>query len=149
VIHTDTGAGIVLDATSASNTLTTIVNNADGTIQGAVNAIVANGNASVDFTNKGTVVGNLAFGAGDVALHFYTGSSLIGNLTAGTGTNTISFNGSGNGTFSNSIANFQAITKQDGGTWALTGAITGLSHLTEQLEHERVVSSGALELGRQ
>ena len=65
--------------------MTTIVNNADGTIQGAVNALVANGNASVDFTNNGTVVGNLVFGAGDAALHFYTGSSLTGNLTAGTG----------------------------------------------------------------
>jgi autotransporter-associated beta strand protein len=119
------GAGIQLDPTGASNTLTTIVNNAGGTIQGAVNALVANGNASVDFTNKGTVIGNLVFGAGDAALHFYTGSSLTGNLTAGTGTNTISFNGSGNGTFSNPIANFQTITKQDDGTWTLSGVVSG------------------------
>ena len=86
---------------------------------------MANGNASVDFTNKGTVVGNLVFGAGDAALHFYTGSSLTGNLTAGTGTNTISFNGSGSGTFSNPIANFQTITKQDDGTWTLSGVVSG------------------------
>ena len=124
-INSPSGAGIQLDATSASNTLTTIVNNAGGTIQGAVNALVANGNASVDFTNKGTVVGNMVFGAGNAALHFYTGSSLIGNLTAGTGTNTISFNGSGNGTFSNPIANFQTITKQDDGTWTLSGVVSG------------------------
>ena len=32
---------------SASNTLTTIANNAGGTIQGAVNALVAKDNASV------------------------------------------------------------------------------------------------------
>ena len=124
-INSPSGAGIQLDATSASNTLTTIVNNAGGTIQGAVNALVANGNASVDFTNKGIVVGNMVFGAGNVALHFYTGSSLIGNLTAGTGTNIISFNGSGNGTFSNPIANFQTITKQDDGTWTLSGVVSG------------------------
>jgi uncharacterized protein with beta-barrel porin domain len=128
-IHTASGAGIQLDATGASNTLTTIVNNAGGTIQGAVNALVANGNASVDFTNKGTVVGDLVFGAGNVALHFYTGSSLTGNLTAGTGTNTISFNGSGNGTFSSPIANFQAITKQDDGTWTLSGVVSGATAL--------------------
>ena len=86
---------------------------------------MANGNASVDFTNKGTVVGNLVFGAGDASLHFYTGSSLTGNLTAGTGTNTISFNGSGSGTFSNPIANFQTITKQDDGIWTLSGVVSG------------------------
>ena len=112
--------------------MTTIVNNAGGTIQGAVNALVANGNASVDFTNKGTVVGNLVFGAGDAALHFYTGSSLTGNLTAGTGTNTISFNGSGSGTFSNPIANFQTITKQDDGTWTLSGVVSGATASTSR-----------------
>ena len=124
-ISSASGAGIQLDATGASNTLTTIVNNTGGTIQGAVNALVANGNASVDFTNRGTVIGDLVFGAGNVALHFYTGSSLTGNLTVGTGTNTISFNGSGNGTFSNPIANFQTITKQDDGTWTLSGIVSG------------------------
>ena len=124
-IRSVSGAGIQLDATGSTNTLTTIVNNAGGTIQGPVNALVANGNASVDFTNKGTVVGDLVFGAGDAALHFYTGSSLAGNLTAGTGTNTISFNGSGSGTFSNPIANFQTITKQDDGIWTLGGIVSG------------------------
>ena len=67
----------------------------------------------------------MVFGAGNAALHFYTGSSLIGSLTAGTGTNTISFNGSGNGTFSNPIANFHTITKQDDGTWTLSGVVSG------------------------
>jgi outer membrane autotransporter protein len=125
MIRSAFGAGIQLDPTGASNTLTTIVNSAGGTIQGSVNAIVATGNASVDFTNKGTVVGDLVFGSGNASLHFHTGSSLTGNLTAGTGTNTISFNGSGNGTFSNPIANFQTITKQDDGTWTLGGAVSG------------------------
>ncbi len=128
-IHSPSGAGIQLDATSASNTLTTIVNNSGGAIQGAVNALVANGNASVDFTNKGAVIGNMVFGAGDVALHFYTGSSLIGNLTAGTGTNTIDLNGLGNGAFSSPIANFQTITKLDDGTWTLSGAVSGVTAL--------------------
>lgn len=67
----------------------------------------------------------MVFGAGNAALHFYTGSSLIGSLTAGTGTNTISFNGSGNGMFSNPIANFHTITKQDDGTWTLSGVVSG------------------------
>ena len=124
-IRTASGAGIQLDATAASNTLTTIVNDVAGTIQGAVNALVANGNASVDFTNKGTVVGDLVFGAGDATLHFYTGSSLTGNLTAGTGTNSISFNGLGSGAFSSPITNFQTMTKQDDGTWTLSGVVSG------------------------
>jgi uncharacterized protein with beta-barrel porin domain len=125
MIHSTSGAGIQLDPTGASNTLTTIVNNAGGTIQGAVNALVTTGNASVDFINKGTVVGDLVFGAGDVALHFFTGSSLTGNVTAGTGTNTLSLNGSGSGVLSSSIANFQTITKQDDGTWTLSGVVSG------------------------
>ena len=128
-IHSPSGAGIQLDATSASNTLTTIVNDSGGAIEGAVNALVANGNASVDFTNKGAVIGNMVFGAGDVALHFYTGSSLLGNLTAGTGTNTIDLNGLGSGAFSSPIANFQTITKLDEGTWTLSGAVSGLTTL--------------------
>ena len=107
-----------------------------GAIEGAVNALVANGNASVDFTNKGAVIGNMVFGAGDVALHFYTGSSLIGNLTAGTGTNTIDLNGLGSGTFSSPIANFQTVTKLDDGTWTLSGAVSGPTALN--------VSQGAL-----
>ena len=129
MINSPSGVGIQLDATSASNTLTTIVNNPGGAIQGAVNALVANGNASVDFTNRGAVIGNMAFGAGDVALHFYTGSSLIGNLMAGTGTNTIDLNGAGTGAFSNPIANFQTITKLDDGTWTLSGVVSGLTLL--------------------
>jgi autotransporter-associated beta strand protein len=128
-INSPSGAGIQLDATSASNTLTTIVNDSGGAIQGAVNALVANGNASVDFTNKGAVIGNIVFGAGDVALHFYTGSSLTGDLTAGTGTNTISLNGSGNGAFSSLIADFQTITKLDDGTWTLSGVVSGATVL--------------------
>src|ERR1700722_9085993 len=128
-INSPSGVGIQLDATSASNTLTTIVNDSGGTIQGAVNALVANGNASVDFTNKGAVIGNMVFGAGDVALHFYTGSSLTGDLTAGTGTNTISLNGSGNGAFSSPIADFQTITKLDDGTWTLSGVVSGATLL--------------------
>ena len=68
------GVGIQLDATSASNTLTTIVNNVGGVVQGTAGALVTIGNASVDFTNKGAVVGDLVFGAGAATLHFYTGS---------------------------------------------------------------------------
>jgi outer membrane autotransporter protein len=128
-INSPSGVGIQLDATSASNTLTTIVNDSGGAIQGAVDALVANGNASVDFTNRGEVIGDMVFGAGDVALHFYTGSSLIGNLTAGTGIDTISLNGSGNGAFSSPIANFQTITKLDDGTWTLSGVVSGVTAL--------------------
>jgi autotransporter-associated beta strand protein len=117
--------GIQLDATSASNTLTTIVNNVGGVVQGTAGALVAKGNASVDFTNRGAVVGDLVFGAGAAALHFYTGTTLTGSLTAGTGADTISFNGSRSGAFSNPISNFQTITKQDDGTWTLSGAVSG------------------------
>ena len=51
-------------AQRTSNTFSTVVNNGGGTIQGAVNALVANGNASVDFTNNGTVLGNIVLGPG-------------------------------------------------------------------------------------
>ena len=136
-INSPSGVGILLDA-GVSNTFSTVVNDVGGTIQGAVNALVANGPAFVDFTNKGIVLGNIVLGAGDAALHFYTGSSLTGNLTAGTGTNTISFNGSGSGTFSNPIANFQTITKTDDGAWILSGSVSGATSLN--------VAQGALTL---
>jgi outer membrane autotransporter protein len=157
-INSPSGAGIQLDATSASNTLTTIVNNAGGAIQGALDALVTIGNASVDFTNKGAVVGDLVFGAGNAALHFYTGSSLTGNLTAGTGMNTISLNGSGNDTFSSPITNFQTITKENDGTWTLSGVVSGPTFLNvtqgtlilsaaDTYTGGTTISSGTLQLG--
>jgi autotransporter family porin len=91
----------------------------------------ASGNASLDLTNKGAIVGPLNFAAGDVALHLYTGSTMTDDLVAGTGaSNTISLNGAGSGSFAMAIQNFQTIDKQDPGNWALSGVISGATSVT-------------------
>jgi hypothetical protein len=126
---------IQLDATAATNTLTTIVNEANGTIaQGGFGpALQAFGNASLDLTNKGAIIGPMNFAAGDVALHLFTGSTMTDDLVAGTGAqNTISLNGAGSGSFGMAIENFQTIDKQDSGNWALSGAISGATSVRRQ-----------------
>ncbi|MFC5475278.1 autotransporter outer membrane beta-barrel domain-containing protein [Paraherbaspirillum soli] len=104
-----------------------IINNATGVIQAPGNVIGGSGNGAVDFTNRGTVIGDLVFAGGDDALHLYTGSTITGSFDGGGGTNSISLNGAGMQSMPGAIKNFQTLVKNDSGTWELTGSITGVT----------------------
>ena len=109
--------------------MTTIVNDSGGAIQGAVNALVANGNASVDFTNKGAVIGDMVFGAGDVALHFYTGSSLIGRLDGRNRHRHDQLERVGKRRVFQPDRGFPDDHQVDDGTWTLSGVVSGATLL--------------------
>lgn len=107
-----------------------VINNATGVIATDVangNVLGSTGVSSVDFTNKGVVIGNLQFDNGGDTLRFYTGSSVSGTINGGGGNNLLTLNGSGSAGLANTISGFQTLTKQDTGTWVLNGNITGLT----------------------
>ncbi|SED89701.1 autotransporter-associated beta strand repeat-containing protein [Rhizobiales bacterium GAS188] len=110
--------------------LNTVVNNATGIIQtsqASGNVIGGFGAAAVDFTNRGTVIGNLNFGGGNDVLRLFTGSTITGNFDGGGGTNSIFLNGTGSDSLPGQIKNFQTLTKTDTGTWTLTGSVVGVT----------------------
>lgn len=128
-IRSSTAAAIWFDNTSGSNT---IINNATGVIQANGNVIGSSGNASVDFTNKGAVIGNLVFAGGNDTLRLYTGSTITGNFNGGGGSNTIYLSGTGDSALPGNISNFQTLLKNDTGTWTLTGTVSGVKNATVQ-----------------
>jgi len=117
------GAAIYFQNNSGTNT---VVNNATGVIQVASgSAIGGQGIGAVDFTNRGTVIGNLAFGGGNDTLNLFTGSTVTGSLNGGGGTNAITLDGTGTASLPGTINNFQTLTKVNTGTWQLTGVVSG------------------------
>ena len=84
----------------------TVINNATGVIQANGNVIGASGSGSVDFTNRGQVIGNLIFANGNDTLRLFTGSSISGNFDGGGGTNAIFLNGLGASTLPGNFTNF-------------------------------------------
>ena len=90
--------------------------------------IGGNINAGIDFTNRGTVYGSLDLGTGSDTLRLYTGSTITGNFSGGggSGVDRIYLNGLGSDSMSGTMKGFEYLTKQDAGTWELTGSITGL-----------------------
>ncbi|CAJ0856981.1 hypothetical protein R20233_00457 [Ralstonia sp. LMG 32965] len=129
MIRSSTAAALWFDNLSGSNT---IVNNETGVIQANGNVIGSAGNASVDFTNKGRVVGNLVFAGGNDTLRLYTGSTITGNFDGGGGVNTIYLSGTGNSALPGNISNFQTLIKNDSGTWTLTGTVSGVKSAAVQ-----------------
>ncbi|MFT4069752.1 autotransporter outer membrane beta-barrel domain-containing protein [Paraburkholderia sp.] len=129
IINNGTIRGVNSAAIWFQNTsgLNTVINNATGVIQAPSNVIGASGNGSVDFTNRGQVIGNLIFAGGSDTLHLYTGSIITGNFDGGGGNNLITLNGTGTGTLPGNIRNFQSLYKQDSGMWTLTGSIIGVT----------------------
>lgn len=120
--------------------LNTVINNETGTIQAPSNVIGASGNGSVDFTNKGRVVGNLLFAGGDDTLRLYTGSVITGNFNGGGGNNTIFLSGTGAASLPGNMVNFSSLYKNDPGTWTLTGTITGVT--VAQVQQGTLVLTG-------
>jgi outer membrane autotransporter protein len=86
--------------------------------------------AGIDFTNRGTVYGSLAFGSGSDFLRLYTGSRITGDIDGGPGIDSIFLLGSGTDTYTGSMTGFEFLTKQGPGTWILSGVNTGLTQTT-------------------
>jgi autotransporter-associated beta strand protein len=102
----------------------TIINETGGVIQGAsTTTSVIGGGGPVNFTNKGQVIGSLNFSGGNDRLTLYTGSGVTGSISGGGRIDTLTLNGLDSGTLASAISNFEMLTKQDAGTWTLTGPI--------------------------
>ncbi|MEA3093028.1 MAG: hypothetical protein QOJ04_4370, partial [Caballeronia sp.] len=99
----------------------TIINNETGVIQSPGSVIGSSGDAPIDFTNKGTVIGDIVFSGGDDVMRIYTGSSVSGTIDGGTGNNQLFLSGLGVDTLTGNIANFQTLIKTDTGTWTVNG----------------------------
>ena len=72
-------AAIWFESGTATNT---IINNQTGIIRAPGNVIGSSGNASVNFSNRGRVEGNLVFAGGNDTLRLFTGSVITGNNRA-------------------------------------------------------------------
>lgn len=135
------GAAIWFQNTTGGNT---VVNNATGTIQTDVangNVMGASGNGSVDFTNRGKVIGNLIFAGGNDALHLYTGSSVSGSISGGGGANVITLNGTDSATLG-TITNFQTLQKQDSGTWTLSKTLASMGVTNAEVQQGTLIVQG-------
>ncbi len=129
VIRADNAAAIWFQTTSGLNT---IVNNATGVIQAPGNVIGGQGNAAVDFTNRGTVIGNLVFAGGDDIIRLFAGQTITGTLSGDGGYDRVFLSGEGTGTVTGTFTDFEELTKNDAGTWTLTSAISGPTIITVQ-----------------
>jgi outer membrane autotransporter protein len=142
-IRSTTAAAIWFQNVSGSNT---VINEATGVIQAPGNVMGASGNGAVDFTNQGRVIGNLIFAGGNDALHLYTGSTISGSINGGGGNNLMTLNGTGSGSMSGALTNFQTLIKQDSGTWTLSGSIGnngGSRPLAVEVQNGTLVLSGS------
>lgn len=123
------------EALSGSNT---VINNATGVIQAlSTPSILGSGDGTItgvgaiDFTNRGTVNGNLIFGNGDDILRLYSGQTITGTMSGGAGFDRIYLSGTVPGTIGGTM-DFEALIKNDTGTWTITSAITGPTSVTIQ-----------------
>lgn len=135
------GAAIWFQNTSGGNT---VINNATGTIQTDVtngNVMGASGNGSVDFTNRGKVIGNLIFAGGNDTLHLYTGSSVSGSINGGGGANLLTLNGTDSATLG-TVSNFQTLQKQDSGTWTLSKTLTSMGVTNATVQQGTLILQG-------
>ena len=135
------GAAIWFQNTTGGNT---VVNNATGIIQTDVangNVLGASGNGSVDFTNRGQVIGNLIFAGGNDSLHLFTGSSVTGSINGGGGANVITLNGTGGATLG-TITNFQTLQKQDSGTWTLSKTLASMGVTNAEVQQGTLILQG-------
>ncbi|MES2710733.1 MAG: autotransporter outer membrane beta-barrel domain-containing protein [Pseudomonadota bacterium] len=124
------------EALSGSNT---VINNATGVITAlSTPSILGSGDGftigtgSLDFTNRGAINGNLIFGTGDDILRLYAGQTISGTLSGGLGTDMLYLSGTADGTIGGVFPGFEALIKNDAGSWTITSAITGPSSVTIQ-----------------
>ena len=101
-----------------------------GTIETGVNGgkfsvIGNNGNGAVNFINRtgAKVIGSIDFAGGNDSMTLYTGSSITGSINGGGGTNSMVLRGTGSDSLQGPVNNFSSLTKEDSGTWTLTGTV--------------------------
>ena len=118
---------IWFQANSGSNTVVntgSIVAGA-GTNSTTTTVIGASGTMAIDFTNKGSLVGSLAFAGGSDVLRWYTGATITGNISGGAGADLLTLN-SDNGasdTFApRSLTGFETLVNNSG-TWKFNVAL--------------------------
>ena len=143
-----THAAIWFQANSGHNTILNTGTMEAGYVAGSTNPGIAtvfgaNGTSSVDFTNKGSVIGSLNFANGNDSLHVYTGSSITGNISGGGGANllTLESDDGGASTFAPlSLTGFQTL-QSNAGVWTFNVALpsSGITSTT--------VNGGTLILG--
>ncbi|WP_267225531.1 beta strand repeat-containing protein [Dyella silvae] len=106
------------------NTTNTVINNATGIIRAPLGAVSGDPGATVIFTNRGLVDGDLVLRGTSDQVTLYTGSQITGLLEGG-GSDSITLGGAGSQALPGNIQGFSTLTKIDPGTWTLNGTITG------------------------
>ncbi|MGJ7505336.1 MULTISPECIES: autotransporter outer membrane beta-barrel domain-containing protein [unclassified Variovorax] len=114
-----------------------------GTSSTTTTVIGASGTMAVDFTNKGSLTGSLAFAGGGDALRWYTGASITGNISGGAGADLLTLNSDNNATDTFaplSLTGFETLVNNSG-TWNFNVALApaGITSTT--------VNGGTLILG--
>lgn len=133
VIRADNAVAIWSQNTTGLNT---VINTETGVIQareGSTSTVIGgSGNGALDFTNRGIVRGSISLAGGDDILRLFTGSTVTGNFSGGAGNDQIFLSGNGNSSLPGNFVGFEALIKNDPGTWTLTGTINGVTITTVQ-----------------
>ncbi|MDQ0043659.1 outer membrane autotransporter protein [Variovorax boronicumulans] len=96
-----------------------------GTNSTQTTVIGASGTMAIDFTNRGSLVGSLAFANASDALRWYTGASITGNISGGGGADLLTLNSDNNATDTFaplSLTGFETLVN-NGGTWNFNVAL--------------------------
>jgi outer membrane autotransporter protein len=96
-----------------------------GTNSTQTTVIGASGTMAIDFTNRGSLVGSLAFAGASDALRWYTGASITGNISGGGGADLLTLNSDNNATdiFAPlSLTGFETLVNNSG-TWNFNVAL--------------------------
>ncbi|ADU39106.1 autotransporter outer membrane beta-barrel domain-containing protein [Variovorax paradoxus] len=96
-----------------------------GTNSTQTTVIGASGTMAIDFTNRGSLVGSLAFAGASDALRWYTGASITGNISGGGGADLLTLNSDNNATDTFaplSLTGFETLVNNSG-TWNFNVAL--------------------------
>ncbi|MDP9892350.1 outer membrane autotransporter protein [Variovorax boronicumulans] len=103
--NTVVNTGTIIAGASTNSTQTTVIG--------------ASGTMAIDFTNRGSLVGSLAFAGASDALRWYTGASITGNISGGGGADLLTLNSDNNATDTFaplSLTGFETLVNNSG-TW--------------------------------
>lgn len=134
---------ITVDDSNLGNAFGAVLLYNEGTLTGGNGeAVRITSTFSNTLTNKGTVNGSVAMGAGADTLNLYTGSILNGALSGGGGADTIHLLGTGSGSLGNT-SDVESLSVESG-SWTLDGTL-GYSWETLGLDGgELIVADGTV-----